>query len=180
MIMVKFKELFEKSTVFPQAIDYKDRHIFVADKFPVSNKDTLVISIEKTNSKYVQGVGIDTYGYCKVSGETHRKGKHVNMLFWEDSTILDPKHFEIQVFTKDPHVFIRNIWEAEASPPYVFKEGEKKTCYVGTSFYDSDRWQGAAMYSEEIEGGRRYFCSDGDGNDSFDNIIFTVQRLKSS
>ncbi len=178
--MTNFKKLFEQSSRFPRAIDSKGRHIFIADKFPVSNKDTLVISIESTNSKYVQGVGIDTYGYCKVLGKTYRKGKHVNMLFWEDSTILDPKHFEIQVFTKDPHVFIQNIWEAESEPPYVLKKGEKQTCYAGAAFYNSERWEGAAMYSEEIERGRRYFCSDGDGNDSFDNIIFTVQRLKSS
>lgn len=35
---------------------------------------------------------------------------------------------------------------------------------------------GAAMYMEEIEGGRGSFCNDGDPNEDFDDIIFTVRR----
>ncbi len=176
--MTNFKEFFEKSTVYPLSVYYKDRRIFVADKFPVANKDTLIISMESSNSKYTQGAAVDVYGYCKVVSSTHRKGKHVNILFWEDAELVDPKHIEIQVYTKKGFVYIQNIWEAEATRPYVLSDGEMKACYVGSAFYDDDRWVGAAMYSEEIEGGRRYFCSDGDGNDNFDSIIFTVRIKK--
>ncbi len=178
--MINFKKLFEKSNVIPYAINYKGHHLFIADKFSISNKDTLVISIESTNSNFVQGVSIGIHGYCKILGKTERKGKYVNMIFWEDSEVLDPKNIEIQVFTKKPYVFIRNIWEAESSPPYVFKEGEKHTCYAGTAeWHGTNRWNNAAMYSEELENGKRYFCNDGHPDEDFDDIVFTVKRIKS-
>ena len=159
---------------------YKGRKIFIADKFPVSNKDTLVISIEKTNSKYIQGVCIGIYGSCKVLGKTHKKRKFIDMLFWEDAELIDSKHIELQVFTKENFIFINNIWEAESSPPYTFKEGEKHTCYAGnTEWHGSNRWAGAAMYAEDIKDGRRYFCNDGDPDDDFDDIIFTVRKVDS-
>jgi hypothetical protein len=34
------------------------------------------------------------------------------------------------------------------------------------------------MIVEEIENGRRYRCNDGVPDDDFDDIVFTVQRVK--
>ncbi len=178
--MTRFKDFFEKSAVYPREALYKNKKIIEVDKFPISNGETLIISIEKTNSKYTQGVTVGIYGFCKVKGKTHKSNKKLtDMLFWEDAELVDPKHIEIQIFTKKSFVFIQNIWEAEDSSPVGIKKG-LIPCYVGTAFYKSPNWAGSAMDVEEIEGGKSYFCSDGDSNDSFDNIIFTVQRLKSS
>ncbi len=38
-------------------------------------------------------------------------------------------------------------------------------------------WIGnSAMIFEEIDSGKRYYCNDGEYEDNFDNIIFTVTR----
>jgi hypothetical protein len=34
-----------------------------------------------------------------------------------------------------------------------------------------------AMYAEEIEGGRRYYCNDFTPDDDFNDLIFTVVRV---
>ena len=63
--MPSFEEFFEKSKAQP--IYYKGNKLFLADKFSISNGDRIVISIESTNSEYIQGVSIDIKGYCKVN-----------------------------------------------------------------------------------------------------------------
>jgi hypothetical protein len=35
------------------------------------------------------------------------------------------------------------------------------------------------MKVEEIENGRRYHCSDGKPDENFNNIVFTIKKLKS-
>jgi len=113
--MVNFKEFFKKieGEEYPQKRNYKGRTIFLADKFPVMNKEKLIFSIEKTNSDYPQGFVIGVYdGYIKTNGKAvSRKRKHVDVLFWEDSEVLDIKHIEIQVITDSDHIFIQNLWE---------------------------------------------------------------------
>ena len=39
----------------PRVVEYKDKKIFGFDRFPVKDKETLLFSIEQTNSKFVQG-----------------------------------------------------------------------------------------------------------------------------
>jgi hypothetical protein len=194
--MVNFKEVFKKieGEEYPQKRHYKGKTIFLADKFPVMNEEKLIFSIEKTNSDYPQGFVIGVYdGYIKTNGKAvSRKRKHVDVLFWEDSEVLDIKHIEIQVITDSDHIFIQNLWEKTIYEQIVidgtkpagenrktirFPEGKKVSCYVG-----SDRWMrgkenGAAMYSEDIPNGKRYFCNDGDEDEDFDDIIFTVKRV---
>jgi len=174
--MPNFKQIFkkDKSDLYPQRIDYKERKIFLVDKFPVSNKDVLIISIESTESEYVQGFYIGISGYLKTKNGATKKRKNATVCFWEDTEVLDPKHIEVKVFTKDPYVFIGNIWEVED------ESGKKKTCWAGGDEWRKfDKWGGSAIYSEEIVGGRRYFCNDGDLDDDFDDIIFTVRKVKS-
>ena len=57
-----------------------------------------------------------------------------------------------------------------------FPEGKKVTCYVGSDLWMRGKENGAAMYSEDIPNGKRYFCNDGEEDDDFDDIIFTVTR----
>jgi hypothetical protein len=196
---VNFKELFRETGTrehpYPQQMTYKGETISLVDKFPVKNKETLLFSIESVNSLYPQGFSIQIFnGYLIINGEPMEYDKEANVLFWEDSTALDVKNIEVQVFSKKGHIFISNIWEETIYEEHkngffkdidgsftnskIFRhpEGKQVTCYV-----DSGRWcaglcNGAAMYSEDIPNGKRYFCNDGVEDDDFDDIIFTVTR----
>lgn len=194
--MVNFKELFKKieGEEYPQKRNYKGKTIFLADKFPVMNKEKLIFSIEKTNSDYPQGFAIGVNdGYIKINGKAcSKKRKYINVLFWEDSEVLDIKNIEIQVITASDHIFIQNIWEKiiyeqtvidgtkpalESQKTIRFPEGKKVNCYVGSSQWMKGNENGAAMYSEDIPNGKRYFCNDGEEDEDFDDIIFTVKRV---
>ena len=197
---VNFKELFRTipGEEFPKKRTYKGKTIFLVDKFPVKNKETLKFNIESTNSRYPQGFRICIYnGYLVVDGEPMEYEKMCNVLLWEDSEVLDVKNIEIQVFTKKGHVFISNIWEETIyeehksghfqkedgtfshSKIVKYPEGKKITCYnnAGRCAYVNNTCANA-MYSEDIPNGKRYFCNDGVEDDDFDDIIFTVTREK--
>ena len=155
--MTDFGKLFmeAKST----SIEWNGKTIILSDKFPVSNGDILLISIEKTNSNRRQGLCVDITGSCELNGNLHKIGKGVQMLFWEDTA---PKQFELKVITKNDFVWVNNIWES--------------TSYLGTKSVDYGH-NGAAMIVEEIENGRRYYCNDGFADEDFDEIIFTIQKV---
>ncbi|MCB1108114.1 MAG: hypothetical protein KDK44_00475 [Chlamydiia bacterium] len=141
-------------------IDYNGYNVVLADKFPVNNGDTLLISVEKTNSEYKQGFSIDISGSCEYKGTLYKQKKGVKMLFWEDTT---PKKFELVIYSRQNYVWIQNFWEAKND--------------MGTAFLDRAH-NGAAMIVEEIENGRRYRCNDITPDDDFDDIIFTVCYAK--
>ncbi len=148
-----FSEFFIKTK--GQPINYKGKTLYLVDKFPVADDDTIIIIFEKTNSNWKQGVSIDITGKCEYMGKLFEKGKGVNMIFWEDTS---PKQTELRIFTKKGFVWIKNIWD------------------TGNGTVES--WHGgAAMIVEEIENGRRYRCNDGHPDEDFDDIIFTIQRV---
>ena len=156
--MPDFSELFEKANWQP--INYNGKTVIRLDKFPVENGDTLLISIEKTNSDCRQGLCIDVTGHCEIDGEVFMKEKGIRMLFWEDTA---PKQIRLRVFTKKDFVWVENIWE--------------QISHTGMKSVDYGRY-GSAMIIEEIEDGRRYYCNDWHPDDNFDDIVFTIQRLK--
>ena len=187
---VNFKELFKDNPgeEYPQKRTYKGKTIFLSDKFPVKKGERLQFNIEQTNSRHPQGVGIGLEsGYLIVDGEpTEKKKKFFTFLFSED--------FEIEAFTKEGHLFIRNFWretiyeehesgffkdiDGSFTNSKIFKYPEGKQV---VNYANSDRWQaglcnGAAMYSEDIPNGKRYYCNDGVEDDDFDDIVFTVTR----
>lgn len=170
--MPSFGKLFIESK--GQPITYKGNALFLADKFPVSNGDKLRISIERTNSEYVQGLSVRITGSCELQGKVWEKDKQVKMIFWEDSTVLNPKNIEITVFTETGFVWIQNIWEKISSFSVATPTGEPLT--KESKLIDSGH-NGAAMIVEEIENGRRYRCNDGHPDENFDDIVFTVQKL---
>lgn len=195
--VVNFKKIFEHGddpTKWPNLIEHKGKKVFQFDRFPIENKERLLFSIEKSNSRYPQGfcIGVRN-GYIKVDGMTSSGfRKHTNHLFWEDTEILDPKRIEVQVFSKENHIIIKNTWEMkvyeehrtdgtkaalESNKVVRFPEGKTVSCFVGSSQYTMGMCNGAAMYSEEIPNGKRYFCNDGDEDDDFDDLIFTVTRV---
>ncbi len=156
--MPNFTELFKQANWQP--ITYKGNTLVLVDRFPVENGDTLLISIEKTNSDCRQGLSLDITGWCELNGQIYKQGNGVRMQFWEDTA---PKQIKLKVFTKKSHIFIENIWES--------------TNHIGTKSTDSRRF-GAAMIVEEIKNGRRYRCNDWHPDDNFDDIVFTVERLR--
>lgn len=166
--MPNFEPLFIESQ--GKSVHYKGKSIVRIDKFPVENGDVLIASIEKTDSNKRQGFYIDITGHCEMDGEVHKSGKGVMMLFWEDTA---PQTIKLKVFTKKGFVWIQNMWEEKnryliASPEGVNVEKENESINYGVN--------GAAMIVEEIENGRRYRCNDGEPDDDFNDIIFTVQK----
>jgi hypothetical protein len=161
--MPSFDNLFAESK--DGLIHYNGKNLIRADKFPVKNRDTLIASIEIANSNCRQGFVIDVTGYCEMDGEIFKKGKGVRMIFWQDTM---PKEVKLKVFTKQDFVHIYNIWEGTTSYLAYGMERESK----GIDYF----LNGAAMIVEEIENGRRYYCNDGEPDEDFDDIIFTVRK----
>ncbi len=164
--MLNLKEKFLESSTAPLSTVHNGRKILAGDRFPILNKDILIVTTEKTNSKYRQGFCFDLEGYIKYSGQIFKEGKGINFFLWESL-----KPHELQFFTKKPYIFIRNVWVAGLD------RFEDPACYVGCDEWrKNDQWAGAGMIVEEIENGRRYYCNDGECDDDFDDIIFTVTR----
>ncbi len=153
-------------------INYNSNVLYRADKFPVSNVDILIVSIESSNSDCRQGLCIDITGHCEIDGEICKKGKGIRMLFWDDTA---PKRIELKIFTKKDFVWVENIWENTNSYLVSTPDGQPLQKESKAVDYGPN---GAAMIVEEIENGRRYRCNDGYPDEDFDDIIFTVQRLK--
>ena len=105
--MPDFSELFQQAKWQP--INYKGNTVVIMDKFPVTDGEILIASIETTNSDCRQGICIDITGYYEMDGKIFKIGKGVRMLFWEEDTA--PKHIQLKVFTKKDFVWIENIWE---------------------------------------------------------------------
>lgn len=164
--MPNFKELYKQTKVYPAEAFYKGKKVVIADKFPVSDQDTLIFTVEHTNSKYKQGFSVDVEGTVKFLSKKYRKGKRINFFLWER-----PEPYELQIFTNSSEVYIQNAW-------YDPSLGENApTCYAdGQEWLMNDKWGGAGMIVEEIENGRRYYCNDGECDDDFDDIIFSVTR----
>jgi len=155
--MPSFEKLFIESK--GQPIAHNGSTLVLADKFPVSNGETLVLTIENVNGDCRQGVSVDITGHCEIGGKVFKQGKGVLMLFWSDTADNPTK---IKVFTKKDVVWVKNIWEG--------------TNHMGKTYVDYGH-NGAAMIVEEIENGRRYRCNDGRPDENFDDIVFTIQKL---
>ncbi len=153
-------------------INYNEMIFYRIDKFPVSHSDTLICKIESSNSTRRQGLCIDITGYCEFEGEICKVGKGVRMLFWDDTA---PKRIELKVITKKDFVIVYNIWERTSYYLVGSSTGEPIQKESKSIDYGHN---GAAMIVEEIENGRRYRCNDGYPDEDFDDIIFTVQRLR--
>ena len=174
--MPSFQEMFEKSGDLP--IIYKGIEIVQFDRFPVENGDVLICSIEEAIKKeyYLQGFCIDITGWCELEGKIHKKGKGIRMLFWDGFL---PSEIRMKVHTKLDHVIIYNICERDVT--YLMSDETGKSLEKHSKTLDYF-YNGAAMIVEEIEGGRRYRCSDTSSADKpfpFNDIVFTVRKADS-
>lgn len=168
--MPNFCNIFAEAKGNP--VFYNGNRIIRIDKFPIKNEDILIASIEKISSSYRQGLCIDITGYCEFEGQIYKQGKGIRMLFWEDTA---PKQIILKIFTKIDFVKIYNIWETISYVTLSTPTGEPFKKEMKRVDYS---YNGAAMIVEEIENGRRYRCNDGYPDDDFDDIVFTVQKIK--
>ncbi|OHE78894.1 MAG: hypothetical protein A3F67_07780 [Verrucomicrobia bacterium RIFCSPHIGHO2_12_FULL_41_10] len=172
--MPEFESLFREAKGNP--VQYKGFEIKRIDKFPVKNGDVLVCSIEHAIEKleYLQGFCIDVTGHCELNGQICREGKGIRMIFWYGHT---PPEFKLKIFTKYDFVVIYNICEVDNS---FIASDESGNCIKKHSKYIDAKYNGAAMIVEEIEGGRRYRCSDTSSAEKsfpFNDIVFTVKKI---
>ena len=153
-----FNSLFKKSLGKP--ILYKGQELILADKIPVNYDEKLRITIESTNSKYIQGVGISDN--IEIFGQ--KVGKAVVWEYYsvppenrENTRNQLPYSFEVICKNKKGEIFIYNMAEVDGRQDY---------------------WNfGCAMIVENIENGKRYKCNDWQPNEDFNDIIFRVEKV---
>ncbi|MBB1139962.1 hypothetical protein [Myroides sp. WP-1] len=145
---MEFQTLFTESK--GQPIHYKGKELRLIEKlFLNENEITIDVEFISTNSKWVQGIVIETKGDFKVNNQI----LPFKIVLWEDTA---PKKVSIEIFSKDKKVNVYNVWR--------------------TTDGTVDYWHnGAAFYIEKIEDSFVYYCNDGCPDDDFDDLIFKVK-----
>lgn len=149
-----FEDMFIESSD-GNSIQYKDKTLIRVDRFPVENGMKVRIIFERTNSEWKQGIRLRLEIGDFIVDEKTLKGKP-GLVFWQDTT-----HAVEEVKICGPsggELLIYNAWD------------------TGDGVIEA--WHnGAAMYVEEIENGRRYHCNDGHPDDGLDDLIFRIERV---
>ncbi len=148
-----FEKLFIESK--GQPIMYNGLEVKMIDRIPLlSNRVFLKIEFVSTNSKWKQGIVLQTKGKFEVNSNMISN----KIVLWEHTA---PKIVETSVISNDELLIVYNVWQTED----------------GTVHY----WHnGGAMYVEEVDGIRIYHCNDGFADDDFDDIIFILEINNSS
>ena len=151
--MANFQKLFIESKGKP--IEYKGKILYLFDKLPIEESTIYLLTFEKTNSEWKQGIALDTEGIIEIENKMFKNKK---IILWETTA---PKQVKFITHpTKKPcFLFIYNIWD------------------VGDGISQSG-YNGAAMIVEEIPNGRRYYCNDGHPDENFDDIVFTRELIR--
>lgn len=148
---MNFDKLFHNTQKRP--IKYGGKLITRYDRLSIKEGSNIRINIEKYSNIYKQGVALDVDGQFEINGKQYKN----KIVLWGPTC---PKNLELIVLSDKPTFGLKNVW--------MNKNGS------------IEAWTGgAAMYSEDIPNGKRYFCNDCDNDDDFNDIIFTVTRLNS-
>jgi len=145
--MPSFAELFSASGGKPTL--YKGRVICLADRLELEDGQSVRVKFERANGEWRQGVRLSTRGSFEVDERLIKKA----VLLWHDTA---PSEVLLKVHTRNGECWIKNVWDR------------------GDGVVDSGH-NGAAMIIEERTGTRRYFCNDGDPDEDFDDLVFTVE-----
>jgi len=145
---MSFQQLFMASK--GQPIQYKGKEIQMIDKISLpTSKVSLQLEFVSTNSKWKQGIVLQTKGEFEVN----RQKIPTKIILWEHTA---PKQIEILVSSKDKTLLIYNVWETED----------------GTIHY----WHnGGALFVEQVIGATIYHCNDGYPDDDFDDLVFKLK-----
>lgn len=156
--MIEFEKLFKESN--GQPIAYNGDIIFMMDKIDAKINDQFLVTIEKTNSIYLQGIGFSEN--VSVFGDTVKRAavyEHFSVPPDERQRTKSklPFSFTVTCKNKKGHITIYNM------------------AMVG----EVQHWwhNGFAMKKEKTENGWRYKCNDIRPNDDFTDLIFTVEKV---
>lgn len=145
-----FQSEFEASRGRP--IVYKGKTLVMYDDFPLENERTIRFTFESCNAKWRQGVAIKCSGRFMINSNVINKG----IVIWHDTA---PLSFEFEVKDRPKAIEVKNVWD------------------VGDGQIHS--WHnGAAMIVEILDDGRRYYCNDGFADDDFDDVVFSLTRVR--
>ncbi len=166
MKMPDFDELF--STTQERPVKYKDKCLTRIDYIPFKDGDQFLVKIEKTNSDWIQGIGLLVFGFIEIEalGEKvkdrtffmeNTAPTEISIKVWQDTT----KRKQPKSLPRKGLLGVKNIWNAGSGTI---------SSWIG----------GAAMIVQEIPNGHRYYCNDGHPDENFDDIVFTVQKIETS
>lgn len=147
--MPSFDKYFRESK--GQPIMYGNKKLYLMDRFPISGECHLRLTFESINSKWEQGVKVETDKWIKYGQEKSKKG----FRFWK---ALAPPVIDFVALSKNGELLVWNIWDN------------------GGGRVDSG-FNGAAMIIEEIPNGRRYRCNDGEPDEDFDDLVFRIEKI---
>jgi hypothetical protein len=147
---MEFENLFIEAK--GQPITYKGKELKMVDRINLStSKISLRITFVSTDSKWKQGIVLQTKGEFEIEG---RKLPN-KIVLWEDTA---PKEVQLIVKSKEKLLMVYNAWKTEE----------------GTTHY----WHnGAAMNIEEKEASKIYNCNDGFPDDDLNDLIFKLEYM---
>lgn len=148
--MVVFETLFRESNGKP--IAYKGKQLCLVDIIPLGNSPhKFRLTFEQSNSEWRQGVFVRSKKLIEIDGERIAK----KVILWRETV---PAVIELSLPRRCAELGVNNVWDT----------GDGATNY----------WTaGAAMYIEEIPGGKRYHCNDGHMNDDLNDLVFTLEEI---
>jgi len=154
-----FKALFIASAGEP--VNYQGERIYLAHKVPVCQKGRLLVTIEATDSPYLQGVAIQE----DVIGIEDRQRRTVVY-----------EHYSVSPAERS---------KQRSRLPFSFEFEQKGTSgellFFNVALREDQRceyWDaGCAMKVEPLANGYRFYCNDFQRNDDFSDLVFRVECL---
>ncbi len=145
--MIIFQDKFMESRGNP--IEYNGRTVQMVDKVSIGDGADVRIRFEHISAKWKQGINLTTTGHFVVNGDRFDK----SIVLWQDTA---PVTSEFRVNSSDGLLSVKNVWD------------------MGDGVMQS--WHGGgAMIVEGDAESRRYLCNDGEFDDDFDDLIFTLE-----
>ncbi len=142
-----------------EPIKYKDKTLIMIERILVQAEDILQITIEETNSDYIQGIGISEE--VEVFGNRGKK-----TVIFEYVSIPPKKRKRLK--SKLPFSFeVKAIHNGYIS---VYN-----MCLVNG--HQSWWHNGSCMYKVEEVDCLRFYCNDFQPNDDFNDLIFSVKAI---
>ena len=147
---VVFETFFRES--LGQPIEYKGKRLCLIDIISLDDSPhRFRLTFEQSNSEWLQGVFLRSKKPIEMDGEKVAK----KVALWRRTL---PAVVEFSLPRKSVELGVNNVWDT----------GDGVTNYWTT---------GAAMYIEEIPGGKRYHCNDGHMDDDLNDLIFTLEEI---
>ena len=134
-----------------QPVEYQGRLIHMVDRLAVAKNQRIVVSFQKVNSDWRQGIHLSTVGRFEVNSQQIK----TSLVLWQDTA---PQKVDIIVQSRSGVCLVKNVWD------------------VGDGVMHS--WHGGgAMLISDRDNGRLYECNDGRADDDFDDLIFRISLV---